>query len=63
MKKKLFSPTERKALMDAGFPRQTALNWENGPQPRAGNRYAIKLILKRDIKFKRNRKKSHGKVA
>lgn len=49
--------------MAAGFPRQTVLNWKNGALPRAGNRYAIKLILGRDITLPIKRKKSHGKVA
>lgn len=52
---------QRKALLDAGFPRQTIYKWLKGlATPRAGNRYLWKIIIGKEYPLnKRNAKKKH----
>ena len=52
---------QRKAFLDAGFPRQTIYKWLKGiAVPRAGNRYVWKIITGTDFPLnKRKAKKKH----
>lgn len=56
------STTDRRSLMDAGFPRQTIHKWiSKGIPPRPGNRNLVERILGRDPWAKK--KKKNGKSA
>lgn len=51
---------QRKALLNAGFPRQTIYKWLAGIAiPRAGNRFLWKQITGQDFPIKR--KRNNGK--